>query len=367
MDVASRIGKEIATGNAECIAMLKKWLAEARKGHMCYFAMATFINPDKVFFDSVGAIGVQAQICNALEEMRQKLDRSVSSRFLPHDPEMPANQVTLNLSGSTICYDVVGWLIGAEMARIRAQAPAPLKVCLYRPIEKNVALPEYQKIMLENVVIPAVLAVGGEINKVTGGRSDFCMLHKDIVEHCKAGEKVPRLRAAPLAKQAIAKILDDLAPPIVITLRETQSQLHRNSSLKSWIRFARDMTARGELVVFVRDTEKATEEIPGFATFPIASIDLHARIALYERAKINMFVANGPAVLNWHLDAPFLMFSELDPKHTSSYEPAWPEWWPDHHGIEAGAQFPWFNERQKIIWQRDTYETISAAYEATGL
>jgi hypothetical protein len=363
MDIATA-KNEIATGNRECVQFLERWLKEAKRGMMSHVAMAAFFEPDQILTESVGAIMAQDVICGGLDTLRRKIERMVSDRIMPHDPEMPANQVTLNVTGSTLCFDFICWLIGAEMARIRAGAPGPLKVCLYRAVQKGVPMPPTQAQMLDNVIIPAVSMIGGEINRVPGGRSDFCMLYKDVVAYYKAGEAVPKLKSLPAAKIAVEGIMDGLERPIVITLREAPYTAHRNSNLSSWIKFARDLTAKGELVVFVRDTAKAEEEIEGFATFAAASSDLHMRLALYEHAKMNLFVANGPAMLNWHIDTPFLMFSELDPKHQSNYEAAYPEWWLPNMGIEAGAQFPWFNERQKIVWERDTYRAISAAYEA---
>ena len=362
MDIATA-ANEIATGNRECVEFLQRWLERAKKGKMSHVAMAAFFEPDELLTESVGAIVAQDTICGGLDTLRRKIERMVSERIMPYDTEIPANQVTLNVTGSTLCFDFICWLIGAEMARIRAGAPAPLKVCLYRAAQKGVPMPKTQQNMLENVVIPVIATIGAEINKVPGGRSDFAMLHKDIVAAHKAGETVPTLKALPAAKAAIEAILEGCGKPIVITLREAEYTAHRNSHIPAWIRFARDLTAKGELVVFVRDTAKAEEEIPGFATFAAASSDIHMRVALYEYAKANLFVANGPATLNWHMDTPFLMFSELDHKHRSSYEAAYPEWWLPNMGIEAGSQFPWFNERQRIVWETDSYRNISAAWE----
>ena len=362
MDIKADYGR--AAGNKECIQLLRQWLREAKKGKMSHVAMAIALEPNLMYTQSVGSIAFQPDICDALDALRHKIKNMIDDRWAPIDPNVTADHVTFSTSAHNVGFDFVPWIISAEMNRVRKNAPAPLKVAFYGKQQPGVSLPDIQIQMMRNVIGPLVQAIGGEVDKVVGGRGDFSITCNEIVAAAKAGETVPKFRAPPLAAAAMDALLDGIPQPVTITLREAKHYTNRNSNMEAWLKFAKDLVAKGEEVIFVRDTAKAEEELENFSTMPVASQNTHMRIALYERAKFNLFVANGPATLNWHLDTPFLFFSEMDPDHKNTYEPCWPEWWPRRMGIEAGEQFPWFNPRQKIVWQQDTYENISAAWEA---
>src|SRR6516164_2858920 len=92
--------REIATGNRECVQLLQQWLDAAKQGKMSHIAMAGFFEPDQLLTESVGAIIAQDTICGGLDTLRRKIEKMVSERIMPHDAETPANQVTLNVTGS---------------------------------------------------------------------------------------------------------------------------------------------------------------------------------------------------------------------------------------------------------------------------
>ncbi len=99
--------------------------------------------------------------------------------------------------------------------------------------------------------------------------------------------------------------------PIVITLRETYG-LHRNSNLEEWLKFGKYIEKKN-IVVFVRDTFRWNSgliyESTRFNTFPIVSIDLDIRLALYQHAKINFSVGGGPTtLLHYSTDIPYRTF-----------------------------------------------------------
>ena len=150
--------------------------------------------------------------------------------------------------------------------------------------------------------------------------------------------------------------------PITITLREMDLYPYRNSNLWAWLNLAQYLTDHGEYVVFVRDTAKATEKLDGFEICPEASVDLHSRMALYEIAKLNLFVANGPTTLGWFGDFPWLSFTRIEPDG-HEYVPNTPSFWRDNIGIEVGTQLPWALPDQRIIWQPDDYENLIKAWE----
>jgi hypothetical protein len=112
----------------------------------------------------------------------------------------------------------------------------------------------------------------------------------------------------------------------------------------------------------VRDTAKATEAFYGLETHSVASIDVQARLALYEQAKCNLFVSNGPATLAFFTERPWLMFAE--PNEKDAYFPNTPDGWKTFAGIAPGEQLPWSKPDQSIIWQADTFENMRAAWDA---
>jgi hypothetical protein len=77
----------------------------------------------------------------------------------------------------------------------------------------------------------------------------------------------------------------------------------RNSNLPAWVAFARGLDASRYCPVFVPDTNETIEGLPNelrdFRVFPEAAWNVPLRMALYERAFINLGVNNGPMGLAW--------------------------------------------------------------------
>jgi hypothetical protein len=79
-------------------------------------------------------------------------------------------------------------------------------------------------------------------------------------------------------------------------------------------------------------------------------------------AKVNLFVANGPAALALFVDKPMFSLTPLeDEGHT--YFPNTPSFWTRHMGITPPDQFPWLRPDQFLVYEHDTYENICAAWE----
>jgi hypothetical protein len=114
-------------------------------------------------------------------------------------------------------------------------------------------------------------------------------------------------------------------PPVVITLRETYTK-DRNSNTKEWVQFAKHVSKTNQ-VVFVRDTDcwngpllyknKGESGYNQFMTFPVASVDLDMRLALYKCAKINFSVGGGSTnLLRFSTDIPYRTFRYMRTKKT---------------------------------------------------
>ena len=148
--------------------------------------------------------------------------------------------------------------------------------------------------------------------------------------------------------------------PVTITLREAEHYTFRNSNIKAWLKFAGDLKDKGEDVIFIRDTAKGNETITGFETHPPASFNISARAAIYERAKCNLFVSNGPCSLAWFLPSPYLTFIRF---HDPNYEVHSTDFWREQCGLEPGAQWPWAKPGQRLVYEADDYENLCAAWE----
>lgn len=145
---------------------------------------------------------------------------------------------------------------------------------------------------------------------------------------------------------------------IAITLREAHYWPSRNSNLPEWQKVARHFMKAGYEVVFVRDTEQATKALPGLRTDPDASISLQSRLALYETARLNMFVNNGPAALAMLSQNVALLTSKMEtadaPCTNAAYFAA--------HGMPKGEQLP--RPDCHILWADDRADLLIPAAEA---
>jgi len=361
MDVKAPLEKE--WGNAECVALLELWLAKAKEGGITHLALAACEQPNIIYADVCGSIVMQSAIHSAIDSLKQRIDDEITKRLPPYDPSIAANQVCYNVSSGILGYDFLPWLINAEMRRVRSGIEDPLKLAFFRHKDAQ-TMPAYHFEMLHNVAGPMVSMIGGETNKIFGGEYKFSVFYKDVVEAIHNGEKIPKFKPSQTAMELVQDDLRGLKAPVTITLREATHSPWRNSDLTSWLAFAKYLEDHGEEVIFLRDTKYAHDEFDDFSTHPAASVDLHIRTALYQQAKCNLFVSNGPMTINYHLDTPFITFIEVDEGHHQRYRPGWPEFWPECMGIEVGQQFPWFNEAQRIIWKKDSLENLIEAWEA---
>lgn len=346
-------------GNADCVRFMEAWLERVKQGDVSH-VIVCIATHSRIQGDSCGTIANQLEMTAALSMMKQKVDELCAQRLAPRDFSVGADQVCYNLSAGVLSFDCLPWLINAEMNRVREGAPGPLKIRFFRNFGDKLVFQKYHRQMFENVLGPLTGMLGADMNDVEGGRGNFSTTYKEIVEASRAGEPVPRLKPDPEIFDIVAK---GVGQPITITLREADHYPHRNSNLAAWVKFGKELAAKGEEVIFIRDTAKADEPIDGVFTYPEASTCINTRVSLYKLAKHNFFISNGPASLNFHLDNPMTMFVELDYEQLQFYRPGWPDWWKEHHGIGPGENFPWFNAKQNIVWEKDSYENICEAWE----
>jgi len=124
-----------------------------------------------------------------------------------------------------------------------------------------------------------------------------------LLKHYKESKiDISSISAPPKARELVLDYIRHHAGQkrvITITLREYWANPdHRNSQLEEWANFILSLDRDIYWPVIIRDTYKCTQPLPksfsGIESFPVASIDLHMRFALYQQAHINLGVENGP-------------------------------------------------------------------------
>lgn len=329
--------------------MLTRSLEEARKGQIRYAAVVTCENGMHVDIVQAGSTGCEFAANFGFDLLKQNMignrQPSTSSRLGP-------DYVRYDISRAPLGWDFASWLMDQEMSRVRAGAPAPLKVAFVGDVSRRKWGPEEAR-WVEKVMRPLIALLGAVEDPLAaqaGVNREFYML-KYVTEASRRGEAIPRFR------------VDDTGPShdyVTITLREAEYWPHRNSNMEAWSKLAHELRRRGENVVFVRDIDKAVEQFEDFITLPEAATDINARAKLYANAKANLFVANGP----WHLalfgNRPWLMFCAVDPD--DPFDANKPNIWRDFHGVPVGEQFPWSRPDQRIIWKADDYDTMMQAW-----
>lgn len=213
--------------------------------------------------------------------------------------------------------------------------------------------------MINNVVRPLVEMFGiQEVDEVRPDALNFHYMPSPILNNYRATGYLPDYQEkAEARKWAYNKCRDH---PITITLREASYWPQRNSNLPEWEKFARYIE-KDHRVIIIRDTGRATEFCDEFETCPDASLDLHKRLALYRRAKMNFFVMNGPAALCFMTSTiPYTAFFKNAPGY-HCYDPVWLQ---RHMGIDPYGQMPWANlKTQKFVYKDDTFAEIVKVYE----
>lgn len=354
-----------APGNDQVVIALETLLKHARAGQSGYLIAVMVDQNEKAMGGWFGTYALQKQTMKALEQMAVQMDAAILNNMLPErDPSVSADRVVYNVPCSPVSYDFLNWLVDAEMNRRMKGAPSPLKVAFWFGRDGNVGFdsgPRQQ--MFERVVKPSLDLIGAVHDpSATDGHSKSFFATRDIVNAHRRGFEVPKFRT--LTHKPWASKRFGARPPITITLREMDLYPYRNSNMDAWLKLAYYLENRGERVVFVRDTAKAHYPMgQSFESCPEASIDLHYRMALYEIAKLNLFVSNGPATLGWFGNFPWISFIRIE-ADGHEYAPNTPSFWRDNIGIEVGSQLPWSRAHQRIVWQPDDYENILRAVKA---
>jgi hypothetical protein len=234
----------------------------------------------------------------------------------------------------------------------------------FGPNRKPYSIDEKQ-FRLTHIIYPmcSLMGLGYSTYRIQGYEIEWSDKPHFLCEILKEYRNNPNLRWPQPSERAKEIVQAEFPePPVVITLRETYTE-GRNSNLKEWGKFA-DHVYKDNDVVFIRDTAKWNDDIRGnygicFPTFPIASIDLDIRLALYQHAKINFSVGGGPTILlHYSQDIPYRTFKMAYGGYKSSSVDFLTEM-----GFPPGSQFPWHSKDQKIVWEDDTFDNLRREYD----
>ena len=201
-----------------------------------------------------------------------------------------------------------------------------------------------------------------ENNRAVG--SDF----KAIKRFRELGVELSQLSPPNQAKLLVEQYISSISKGrkvITITFREYWANPeHRNNSIDDWILFLRKLDKAKYCPVVIRDTYYCTmpfpEDIENINYFPLASIDLHLRLALYQSAYINMGVESGPMYpISYLKNACSIIFRQVieDIPNLSTRTNIM-------HGFTVGENH-YFNDNdsQINVWGKDVFERISSEFE----
>jgi hypothetical protein len=331
-----------------CVELLENALKEAKSvGYSSVCISVT--GPNGNYYN--WTTGEEEQQLELISSLHDRLRAHVENwRPYTEDPTLDASYACYHCAMVPNGFDFLTWLITQEIYRIDSEAPGPLKVAFWRGRNPQ-ANP-----WLDKVYRPLIGMIGAiEDDKALRRMGADVHVTRTIAAMYRVGAKLPLLKAVGN---------HDLPSNVItITLRENDSFPHRNSDLIAWYEFGKRLKAHGQHVVFVRDTAKADEPITGCETSPLASRDLDARMWLYEHAKMNFFVSNGPMMLAALTEnIPYITFVQPE-EMDSKYDANKPHFWKLKMGVEMGEQFPWAGTHQRIVWEKATLPVIFRAYE----
>jgi hypothetical protein len=254
-------------------------------------------------------------------------------------------------------FNAVGYAKGREYSQIRLQFRN--NGLAQKPQDPIALSHEHKTRMLNNVVRPLVQMFGiAEVEQVKDDALHFHYSPRRSLEYYRSSRFIPTFAANREARQWAHDRYG--YGPVTITLREAEHWPQRNSNLDEWLKFAKHIEKKHR-VVFVRDTNFADTYFDQFESCPGASVDLHKRLALYRRSKMNFFVMNGPASLAFMTkDVPYAVFF----KHAPGYPCYDPDWLQQFIGIDPYGQMPWANlKNQRLVYKDDQVAEIIRVYE----
>src|ERR1051326_1575375 len=157
--------KEHVPGNDECVQTLQMALKKAQEGMVGYVAIV-MVEGAQYSCGVSGNINLEPIIEEGLNKcINDIIKPAQANRKVPERNEtLDESYRVYNVAMGPASYDVIPWLIEAEMIRRKAGAPAPLKIAFWEGKDKSGAQAPNRRRMLDAVMKPAVELIGGVLD-----------------------------------------------------------------------------------------------------------------------------------------------------------------------------------------------------------
>lgn len=267
-------------------------------------------------------------------------------------------EAVYDLRQSPVTYDIIHWLVNADRKRQDA-GETDLHIVFVdgdrQRTERDLAFtPERKAWRLHNLLVPScrLLPAVKSYAIVTEGTQ--------TLSYTPTNYQGVYLHPTGAASSLMAGWTRTNKPIVTITLRQSDFQTKRNSNLEEWAKVADWLHEQGYLVVVVPDTEAllSGEKQPDWPDVRLcqpAAISPDIRLALYERASLNLFTSGGPYALALYSGSPFLMCKMIVPGINTCSEAY-------QRKIGLTPETP-LNPYQRIVWCDDTFENLRTPLE----
>ncbi len=281
---------------------------------------------------------------------------------------------------SPCSYDFFTFLYSAEVCRIRRGLKS-IKLILVKGPNHNfrqdqIRTRSQNETFFQNVIVPGISLLPscesfmwltreeGSLNlhKEHVFPKGYCTEHptNEYVGHELVASKIrqdnisffkaPQYASA-IADQFIDQQIGDNAF-ITLTIREIQrddANGTRQINQDFWNNTIDRLGSLGFKTVLVRDTANAfgSKILDGAIEAPIASVHLPTRMALYDKATINLTKNNGPAILQLFGQNSCIYFNEFDENVVSLSS----KWFAANYGMASGSQFPMTANNKTFSWE----------------
>lgn len=176
----------------------------------------------------------------------------------------------------------------------------------------------------------------------------------------------PWLRASANSYDKLKQLLEckGLAgkPLVTITIRASSFDVSRNSSIPDWVLFVEWLDANGYRPLVIPDSDNLSsgEAFNSRHLMTEVCFDVGLRMALYETAFVNFFVANGCAALgNLGDQVKYISMNQLPLGSVVTTVEAY-----ESIGMEVGENYRFANSNQWMIYDADKFDLILENFKA---
>ncbi len=172
----------------------------------------------------------------------------------------------------------------------------------------------------------------------------------------------PMFAPSPRNLEIIKKYLNGIKKKIItISIRNSFYIKSRNSNLKEWLKFAKYLKKKYEVIIIPDGLNYSLSDKKKFKNFIVADYvvwNLSLRTALYQKAFVNCSIISGPAEIcsMYNQNSKSLIF--LDEK---SYPKKYLKMCKEEWG-ESEIQ-PWMSKNHKYVYKSDNFENLKKEFE----